>query len=101
MQEQGSRLKDHGQQLISSTATAVEQKVAVAMKDIETQLLPIVDGYRGVDFDPGHCASYKQGLCEWVDVKLVQELGKVGGASLGAMHDQTQQKLIGRLLHIF
>lgn len=95
LQEQGGRLKDYSQQLISSTATAVEQKVAVAMRDIETQLHPIVDGFRGVDFDPGHPSSYKQGLCEWVDVQLVQELGKVGGAPLGAMHDQTQQKLIG------
>ncbi len=95
LQDQGSQLRELGQQLISTTATAVEQKVAIAMRDIEGQLLPIVDGFRGVDFDPGHCATYKEGLCEWVDEQLVKELGKVGGASLGSMHDQAQQKLIG------
>ncbi len=95
LQDQGSQLREYGQQVISTTATAVEQKVAVAMRDIEGQLLPIVDGFRGVNFDPSHCATYKEGLCEWVDGQLVKELGKVGGASLGAMHDQAQQKLIG------
>ncbi len=68
----------------------------MTMRDIETQLLPIVDGFRKVNFDPRHCGLYKQGLCEWVDEQLVRELDKVGGASLGAMHDQTQQKLISK-----
>ncbi len=101
LQDQGSQLREYGQQVISTTATAVEQKVAVAMRDIEGQLLPIVDGFRGVNFDPSHCATYKEGLCEWVDGQLVKELGKVGGASLGAMHDQAQQKLIGECVVIY
>ena len=95
LQDQGSRLKEFGLQLISSTATAVEQKVGIAMRDIEGQLLPIVDQFQAVPFDPAHCQTYREGLCEWVDAQLVRELAKVGGASLGAMHDQAQTQLIG------
>ena len=96
LQSQGSRLKEFGLQQISSTASAVEQKVTIAMSDIEGQLVPIVDRFDTVTFDPAHCETYKQGLCVWVDERLVQELAKVGGASLGAMHDQAQKNLIGK-----
>ena len=65
------------------------------MRDIEGQLLPIVDQFQTMSFDPAHCHTYKEGLCEWVDAQLVQELAKVGGATLGAMHDQAQTRLIG------
>jgi len=97
LQDQGSRLKEFGLQLISSTATAVEEKVAIAMRDIEGQLKPIVDSFRDKQFDPGHTETFKESLCQWVDNGLVEELGKVGDGSLGAMHDQAQQKLISKL----
>ena len=62
------------------------------MRDIEGQLLSIVDGFKRVNFDPSHTATYKEGLCEWVDEKLnVASLETMQNVSVKAL-----QKLIGQ-----
>ena len=76
------------------SATAVDRKISVAMRDLISQLTTMVDGYE-CKFDVTHLESYKHGLYEFMDERLGEELGRVGGDTLGGAYEAARRKLIG------
>lgn len=46
-------------------------------------------------FDPTHLESYKHGLYEFMDERLGEELGRVGGDTLGGAYEAARRMLIG------
>ena len=55
----------------------------------------MADKYEG-EFDPNSPESYKQGLYEFMDERLREELGRVGEVMLGRLHEEARRSLIGK-----
>jgi hypothetical protein len=79
---------------------AVEQKIAVVMRDVLGQLGTVVDRYEAT-FDEKDTENYKRGLYVYVDKELEQELANVGSTVLSELHDEAPRYLIGKQVRIF
>ena len=73
---------------------AVEQKIAVVMRDVLGQLGAVVDRYEAT-FDENDTGNYKRGVYVYVDKELEQELAKVGSTALSELHDEAPRYFIG------
>ena len=94
LQSQASDLREQCRQQISSATLAVEQKIAVVMKDVLEQLGSVVDGYKAT-FVEDNPVSYKDGLYIYVNEKLEQKLAMVGSTALSELHNEAPKFLIG------
>ena len=74
---------------------AVDKKIETATRDLISQLSTMADKYEG-EFDPNSPESYKQGLYEFMDERLREELGRVGEVMLGRLHEEARRSLIGK-----
>ena len=73
---------------------AVEQKIAIVMRDVLGQLGTVVDRYEAT-FDESDTENYKRGLYVYVDKELEEELAKVGSTALSELHNEAPRYLIG------
>ena len=64
------------------------------MRDLISQLATMADDYK-CTFDPTHLESYKHGLYEFMDERLGEELGRVGGDTLGGAYEEARRMLLG------
>ena len=87
-------MNDLCRQQISSSALAVEEKIAVVMRDIVGQLGSIVDNYEA-EFDETNKDNYKKGLFMHVDGRLEREMAEVGSTVLSELHNEAPRYLIG------
>ena len=94
LRSKAADLNELCRQQISSSVLAVEQKIAVVMRDIVGQLGSVVDGYEA-EFDEKSTENYKNGLFVYIDGKLEQELAQVGSAALSELHNEAPRYLIG------
>ena len=78
---------------------AVEQKIAVVMRDVLGHLGTVVDRYEAT-FDENDTETYKRGLYVYVDQELEQELANVGSTALSKLHDEAPRYLIGKQVKI-
>ena len=77
------------------SAVAVDKKIATATRDLISRLSAMADKYEG-EFDPSGPESFKQGLYEFMDECLREELGRVGEVMLGRLHEEARRLLIGK-----
>lgn len=94
-----SDLNDLCRQQLSSAVLAVEQKIAVVMRDVLGQLGMVVDRYEAT-FDEKDTENYKRGLYVYVDKELEQELANVGSTALSELHDEAPRYFIGKQVRI-
>ena len=76
------------------SAVAVDKKITTATRDLISQLSAMADKYEA-EFDPNDPENYKQGLYEFMDECLREELGRVGEVMLGRLHEEARRLLIG------
>ena len=72
----------------------MDKKISVVMRDLISQLATMADDYK-CTFDPTHLESYKHGLYEFMDERLGEELGRVGGDTLGGAYEEARRMLLG------
>ena len=98
-------LKSNGQKLSQScpkqvevTVNALEQKMQVAVTEMEKKLPGLVRGFKDSEYTLEQTAVFQQSLCEHLDKQMSQDMEYLCANTLAREYEQTKNKLISESL---
>ena len=95
LKTEGDKVHANCQSKVEEAASAVECKLAAAIKAAESNLPALVEKFQGMKFSRECLEAYQQKLCEFLDKEITLSLEQVTTTSLWEVHERTKHDMIG------